>query len=1101
MSLHFRRAGWSLPNPCRLFQLLFAFVIALTLCGSALAQSTTDGAIGGTVYDVNGAVVPNATVVVHNNGTNAEQRIATDASGYYRVRALQPATYTVTVSSQGFAPYKAENVIVQVGSLTDVSPRLGVAGAAETVTVSAETPQINTATPDFAPVVDFVQINNLPINGGRWSAFSVLTPGVVNDSNGFGLVSFRGMSTLLNNNTVDGADNNQAFFSEERGRTRAGYSTPLPAIQEFQVNTSNYSAEYGRSAGGVVNTVTRSGSNQLHSEMYFYDRDNDWGSKNPFTLVPIQTSPGVFTPTIVKPKDWRKMSGIGIGGPILKDKLFFYFVYDWYDRNFPAVASPSTPNAFFAAPSTSNISLLATRLGVTTTQAQTIYNNSFTGLTSMLGTVPRTGEQYIWFPKIDWQVNQKNRLSFDVNRMRWASPSGIQTQTNNTRGIASFGNDFVKDTWGVAKLDTLLTNTLTNELRVQYGRDFEYENPQNPSPYELANLVHSPLFPTYVNPLGLPPDVASIPNGFEFGVPTFLTRPHFPDEKRQQYADTVSWQHGNHSIKFGVDYTHVYDLSENLATQFGSYSYSASTGLIDYISDINKPKSCSATVSGVANTPVPCYSNFSQSFGPLGFNFTTNDYAFFGQDDWKMSPRLTLSLGLRWEDEQLPSPFSNLVNPTIPQTGNFPADKNNFGPRVGFAYDMFGTGKTVVRGGWGLYYGRVINSTIFSALTATGMPGSQFNFTFSPTSAGAPVFPQILTAQPNTTIKPNVAFFDNHFQLPQIQEFDLNAEQDLGWNTVVKLSYLGALGRELPDFADVNIAPSTTNLTYTVCGARNSVASCGSPGAGPIQNSTISIPIFTSRPNSSFGAMTDIFSGPTSNYNALAVQLNHRMSKHIEFSTNITWSHALDFGVNNQTFSATNSLLVPFNTRADYGNSLTNVPLRYVFNAVAESPWHIDGWLGQLANGWQLAPIFQWQNGLPYSVRTSGNIPSGLPGNPAGLPGGGINGSGGDFRVPGFARNDFQMPNTQVLDLKLSKNLSFHDRYRVELSGEAFNVFNHFNVTGVSTTAYFVNKETINGVVTPTLEYSSGVYGTPTAANSNFAYATRQVQLGVRLSF
>ena len=1081
-------------NARRLLTLLFVLAVSIAMCVGTFAQSTTDGAIGGTVFDPAGAVVPNAKVVVHNNGTNAEQTTQTDSSGYYRVRELQPANYTVTVSSSGFSPYKADNVIVRVGSLTDISPRLGIAGSAETVSVSAETPEINTTGAEFAPVVDQEQINNLPINGGRWSAFSVLTPGVVNDSNGFGLVSVRGMSTLLNNNTVDGADNNQAFFSEERGRTRAGYSTPLPAIQEFQVNTSNYSAEYGRSAGGVINTVTRSGSNQLHSEMYFYDRDNDWGSKNPFTLVPIQTSPGVFTPTVVKPKDWRKMSGIGIGGPVLKDKLFVHFVYDWYDRNFPGVASPSTPNSFFAAPSASNISLLASRLGVTTTQAQTIYNNSFTGLTSMLGTVPRTGEQYIWFPKVDYQINDRNRVSFDVNRMRWASPSGIQTQTNNNRGTNSFGNDFVKDTWGVAKLDSILTNALTNEVRIQYGRDFEYENPQQPSAYENANLVHSPLFPSYTNQYGLPPDVVSIPNGFEFGVPTFLTRPHFPDEKRQQYADTVSWQHGNHSLKFGLDFTHVYDLSENLQTQFGSYNYSASTGLIDYISDINQAKSCRGTVGGVANTPVSCYTNFSQSFGPLGFNFTTNDYAWFAQDDWKFSPRLSVSLGLRWEYEQLPSPFSNLVNPGVPQTGTFPSDKNNFGPRIGFAYDLFGTGKTVVRGGWGLYYGRVINSTIFSALTSTGMPGSQFNYFFSsPAAAGAPTFPQILAAQPTGTVKGNIAFFDHNFQLPQIQEFDLNLEHDLGWNTVAKISYLGALGRQLPDFVDTNLAPSTTNVTYTVCGARNSPAACANPGSGPIQSSTITVPIFTSRPNGGFQAMTDIFSGPTSNYNALALQLTHRMTKHVEFDTNLTWSHALDYGVNNQTFSANNSLLNPFDIRQDYGNSLTNVPLRYVFDAIAESPWHVNGWLGELANGWQLAPIFQWQKGLPYSVKTSGSAPGGTTS--------GINGSGGDFRVPGFGRNLFRQPNTTVVDLKLSKFITYRDRYKVELSGEAFNLFNHFNVTGVNTTAYFLSKETLNGVSTPTLEYNTGVYGTPTNANSNFAYSTRQIQLGARVSF
>src|SRR5256885_6292981 len=281
----------------RLLSALFALAVSIMLCAGAFAQSTTEGAIGGTVYDAAGAVVPNAVVVVHNNGTNAEQRVTTDSSGYFRVRQLQPATYTVTVTSQGFAPYKSENVIVQVGSLTDVSPRLGVAGSAETVSVTAETPQINTTSADFAPIVDSTQISNLPINGGRWSNFALLTPGVVNDSNGFGLLSFRGQSTLMNNNTIDGADNNQAFFSEERGRTRAGYSSAKAAVQEFQVNSSNYTTEYGHAAGAVVNTVTKSGTNSLHGEVYFYDRDNDWVATNPFTRLTTQTSPGAFTST------------------------------------------------------------------------------------------------------------------------------------------------------------------------------------------------------------------------------------------------------------------------------------------------------------------------------------------------------------------------------------------------------------------------------------------------------------------------------------------------------------------------------------------------------------------------------------------------------------------------------------------------------------------------------------------------------------------------------------------------------------------------------------------------------------------------------------
>src|SRR5216684_2299318 len=297
---------------CRNSMTQFVLAVVLVMfCGAlAFAQSTTEGAIGGTVYDSTGAVIGGAKIVIHNNGTNAEQTATTDSSGYFRVANLTPGTYTVTVSRDGFAPYKAEQVIVQVGSLTDVSPRLVVGGSQETVEVTAEAPQINYTSPEFAPTLNQEAISNLPINGGRWSSFAALTPGVVSNVSGFGLLSFRGISTLLNNNTVDGADNNQAFFSEERGRTRAGYSSAKAAVEEFQVNTSNYSSEYGRSAGGVVNTVTKSGTNQIHGEAYFYDRDNDWGAANPFTQVAVQATPGgLFTLVNFKPKNWRKITG------------------------------------------------------------------------------------------------------------------------------------------------------------------------------------------------------------------------------------------------------------------------------------------------------------------------------------------------------------------------------------------------------------------------------------------------------------------------------------------------------------------------------------------------------------------------------------------------------------------------------------------------------------------------------------------------------------------------------------------------------------------------------------------------------------------------
>src|ERR1041385_5926896 len=283
---------------------LFASLLVFAFSAITFAQSTTTGSIGGVVTNPNKEVVANAAVSVKNIGTNKEDTATTDDTGRFKIANLQPGAYSVTVNSSGFSPLTQENVIVEVGRETSLDVALSVGPVTGQVDVTAEAPVINTTQQDFSTNINQTSINELPINGRRWSNFALLTPGAVPDGT-FGLISFRGISGLLNNNTIDGGDNNQAFFAEERGRTRISYSISQAAIREFQVNTSSYSAEYGRSAGGVVNAITKSGTNEFHGAGFYYQRNNKWGARNPLAVRQALIN-GVFTPVGLKTAGARR---------------------------------------------------------------------------------------------------------------------------------------------------------------------------------------------------------------------------------------------------------------------------------------------------------------------------------------------------------------------------------------------------------------------------------------------------------------------------------------------------------------------------------------------------------------------------------------------------------------------------------------------------------------------------------------------------------------------------------------------------------------------------------------------------------------------------
>jgi len=1087
----------------KLSAVLAGLMATLGLFGAAAparAQSAVDGAIAGTVSDSTGAILPSAKVVVHNTATNADTDSTADSSGYFRASRLVPGDYTVKVTADGFAGYEADHVIVEVGKLTELTPKLGAAGASATVNVSSEAPVINSESSDFTSEFNPTALNSLPINGRHWTAFALISPGVTLGNSAFGLVTFRGASNLQNNFMVDGSDDNQSFQSVERGYTRVGYSSPQDAILEFQVLTSNVSAQYGRAEGGGVNAVTRSGSNQFHGDAYEYYRDNDFGATNPFNTlvvpVPGSTTVPVATETIhIKPTDKRHQYGGTFNGPLIHDKLFFLYAFDQQKRNFPSVATPTPAFLQDTVAADNNCTLV----GGGTTDAQSCalargvpqadINAAMAYINGQSGIAPRKGDQILNFVKLDYNLNDKNRLSAIYNRMRWDSPNGVQTNLVNRRGITSFGNDYVKVDSVIAKVDTVLTPHLTNEFRIEYARDFETETGDKPLANEPTTTAG-----------GLPPGLIISPNsGFSMGTPYYVPRTNYPLETESDAVDDVTLTVGNHTLNIGGEYRWAQDNVIDVDYLHGLFTYAQ---LADFFTDFahtaNAPVPTATTVGcdSARNTgtgTLPCYSNLQQAFGHPQFVYHTNDYAGYIQDDWKAFKRLTLNIGLRYDYEQLPSP--KIPNPAIPQTSAFPSDKNNISPRVGFALDLFGNGKTLVHGGFGLYYGRIQNGTIYKALASTGVATAQFQLNSSATSGV--FYPNIVSTGTPPAVS-NITAFAPGFQNPVSDEFNLSVQQDVGWKTVIGVAYLGSLGKQLPNFVDANIAPATTTKSYTFTG-------------GPLAGDVWTVPVYTARVSTAYNALTLIRSNITTNYNALVVTVDHRLSQGVQVSGSFTHSKALDFGMNQSALSDTNDATDPFTQLPDYGVSANDIPNRFVGDITIMPKFAlVNKYASIVANGWTLAPVWVVQSGEPYSYGLSSG--TALAGGAStyngsgGTPTSGVNGAAEyvNFRAyPQYAaqdsfvtgvypsRDSVRAVTLDDVDVRLSRGITFKEKYKLTISGEAFNILNRENFTNYNSGAY-----TLSGT---TAAYQA-TFTTPSAA-ANTIFRERQIQFVGRFEF
>ena len=1023
--------------PWHLFRLAFVLIVLLQLGGtSLLGQGIVTGSIAGTVQDPQGAVVASASVRAVEVATGAKFSSQTDSQGYFELRSLPIGSYSLIIEASGFRKLQLNDVTVEAGRTNKLAGQtLEIGSTSEVVTVESSTPLVDSTSSQIGGDFDTKIVGSLPNAGAGFDNLVLFVPGVANN----GSTNFSNTNgAAIANNGLRGRSNN--FQIDGQANNDNSVAGPLVFIsnpdvmEELQVVSNNFSAEYGRNSGTVVNYITKSGTNSWHGSGFeFYEGDWDRslanGQKNPLLgFCPAGVAAGTATPYAAKcraavvPLFVDNRRGGTFGGPVLKNRVWFF---GGYEQDSQRAVSTSTSSSLTPTPTglsaldaafPGNTAVAALKqfgpYGITAgnpqpagTPQNVSVSNGTTSVTVPFSFVNRIVGNNFDDKQIvgrgDWQISNKDRFFF---RLIWqnsntALGSGVISSGAFVAVPAQdrqYGWDYTR-TW---------TNNLVQQARVSYGKGFfQFAGGQGFPQCTIANVTACPPnigFSDATNPY------------LSFGLATNL--PQDRQVHNTQYQSNLAWTRGQHTVKFGGEFDHQSSPNHFLPSINGGFSFFSSPDIKDALGNIITPaaNAISYFLSGAANCPAAnaaarwngICSQLSLTQGPFNFNFKENDLAFYGQDDFRLKSNLTLNLGLRWEwDQQAINllhtiSVQNVANgfwaaglpAGVTEIPHIPEALHNFGPNVGFAWTprifkkIIGEDKTVIRGGYRIAYDPAYYNIFLNVATTAPVvnSGTIFNVGVPANATGTAVQNAYLSmiplgadpgARSQTRVAPN-------FTNPYVQQWSFGLERTISSRISFESRYVGNHG--VHNFQTINANPLICSaFTAGVCTAGLAVQDPQAIPSGVTpctSNATTGSNASIGRPDCNFTLVRTRNNGAWSRYNGLQNELKIRAFHGLTGDFAYTFSKALDN--TSEIFSSTGGVSTPIAqnpfdpNRGERGISAESYPHVFTTYLLYEVPWKgsQQGFLGHVLGGWQLSGTHRWQSGVPVTpVQNTGN--------------------------------------------------------------------------------------------------------------------------------